>query len=48
VRCPWHGSQFRLSDGRVVRGPAVYDQPAYEVRAVEGGLEVRRLSAPTD
>ena len=49
VRCPWHGSRFRLSDGRVVRGPAVYDQPAYEVRAVDGGaLEARRLPGPLD
>ena len=41
VECPWHGSRFRLRDGRVMRGPAVYDQPAYEVRAVDGGLEAR-------
>ena len=49
IECPWHGSRFRLSDGRVVRGPAVYDQPAYEVRAVDGGgLEARRLPGPLD
>jgi nitrite reductase/ring-hydroxylating ferredoxin subunit len=41
VECPWHGSRFRLRDGRVMRGPTVYDQPAYEVRAVDGGLEAR-------
>ena len=41
VECPWHQSRFRLRDGRVMRGPAVYDQPAYEVRAVDGGLEAR-------
>ena len=35
LECPWHGSRFRLSDGRLRRGPAVYDQPAYEVRAAE-------------
>lgn len=43
VECPWHGSRFRLEDGQVRRGPSVYDQPAYEVRAAEsGGYEVRR------
>jgi nitrite reductase/ring-hydroxylating ferredoxin subunit len=43
VECPWHGSRFRLADGHVVRGPAMYDQPAYEVRrTVTGGWEARR------
>ena len=43
VACPWHGSRFRLADGRVTRGPSVYDQPAYEVRRAEaGGWEARR------
>ena len=41
--CPWHASKYRLADGRVVRGPSVYDQPAYEVRRTEsGGWEARR------
>jgi nitrite reductase/ring-hydroxylating ferredoxin subunit/uncharacterized membrane protein len=43
VECPWHGSRFRLADGRVVRGPSVYDQPTYEVRRTpEGRWEARR------
>lgn len=46
VQCPWHGSRFRLADGHVVRGPAVYDQPAYEVRRTEsGGWEARLRQA---
>ena len=46
VVCPWHGSRFRLGDGHVVGGPAVYDQPAYEVRETDdGGLEARRAPA---
>jgi nitrite reductase/ring-hydroxylating ferredoxin subunit/uncharacterized membrane protein len=46
IQCPWHGSRFRLADGHVVRGPAMYDQPAYEVRRAEaGGWEVRRQPA---
>ena len=43
IECPWHGSRYRLADGRVVRGPSVYDQPAYEVRRTDaGGWEARR------
>ena len=43
VECPWHFSRYRLSDGLVVRGPSVYDQPSYEVRRREaGGWEARR------
>jgi nitrite reductase/ring-hydroxylating ferredoxin subunit len=43
IECPWHFSRYRLTDGQVVRGPSVYHQPAYEVRAKEGGgWEARR------
>lgn len=43
IECPWHGSRFRMSDGHLRRGPALYDQPTYELRAAEsGGYEVRR------
>ena len=46
LECPWHASRFRLADGHVVRGPALYDQPAYEIRAAEaGGYEVRRTGS---
>jgi len=45
VQCPWHGSRFEIANGRRRRGPTVYDQPTYEVRAAEaGGYEVRRVS----
>jgi nitrite reductase/ring-hydroxylating ferredoxin subunit len=45
IQCPWHGSRFRLTDGLARRGPTVYDQPAYEIRAAEaGGYEVRRMA----
>ncbi len=45
IECPWHGSRFELATGRRRRGPTAYDQPAYEVRAAEGGgYEVRRVS----
>lgn len=43
IECPWHASRYELASGHVVRGPSVYDQPAYEVRAREGGgWEARR------
>jgi nitrite reductase/ring-hydroxylating ferredoxin subunit/uncharacterized membrane protein len=46
IECPWHGSRFRLADGHNVRGPAMYDEPAYEVRRSEaGGWEARRRPA---
>jgi nitrite reductase/ring-hydroxylating ferredoxin subunit/uncharacterized membrane protein len=42
VVCPWHGSTFRLADGKVVRGPAAASQPVYETRVTDGGkIEVR-------
>jgi nitrite reductase/ring-hydroxylating ferredoxin subunit/uncharacterized membrane protein len=45
IQCPWHGSRYRLTNGYVTRGPAMYDQPAYEVRRAEsGGWEVRRTT----
>jgi len=43
IQCGCHGSRFKLADGRVVVGPAVYDQPAYEVRRSEGKLEARSI-----
>jgi nitrite reductase/ring-hydroxylating ferredoxin subunit len=39
VTCPWHGSAFRLSDGKVVRGPAATDQPLLRSRVVDGRVE---------
>ncbi len=43
VTCPWHGSRFRMSDGAVVNGPAVYAQPTFAVRVLNGKIELRRL-----
>ena len=42
VKCPLHGSLFRLTDGAVERGPAAGPQPAFDVREQDGRLEVRR------
>ncbi len=41
ITCQCHGSQFRLRDGALRRGPATTDQPAYEVRRSDGRVEVR-------
>ena len=41
VVCPWHASEFRLEDGRVLNGPSTHDQPRYEVRERNGRIEVR-------
>ena len=46
LQCPWHGARYRLTDGHVQRGPALYDQPTYEIRGVDGGgYEVRRAAS---
>jgi nitrite reductase/ring-hydroxylating ferredoxin subunit len=42
VECPWHGSRFRLRDGRVLTGPATVDAPRYDVRVRDGQIELRR------
>ncbi|WP_328761488.1 MULTISPECIES: Rieske (2Fe-2S) protein [unclassified Streptomyces] len=42
VRCPWHGSLFRLSDGWNVEGPATAPQPAFDTRTTaDGSVEAR-------
>ena len=41
ITCPWHGSTFRITDGSLVRGPAAYPQPVYDVRVLDGSIEVR-------
>lgn len=46
VECPWHQSRFDLATGQVRQGPAVFDQPRFEVRETsEGALEARRMPA---
>lgn len=42
VSCPWHGSEFRLSDGMPVRGPASRPQPVWQVRIEQGQVQLRR------
>jgi nitrite reductase/ring-hydroxylating ferredoxin subunit len=42
VTCPWHGSQFDLCSGEVLRGPAREPQQRLETQVREGKIEVRR------
>jgi nitrite reductase/ring-hydroxylating ferredoxin subunit len=40
VTCPCHGSQFDVTTGDVVRGPARESVPSYPVRLEAGALRV--------
>lgn len=44
VVCPLHGSEFRLSDGSVERGPSAYPQPVFDVRVQDGRIAIRELT----
>lgn len=41
IICPWHESQYALTDGHVVHGPSTFDQPCYATRFSDGFVEVR-------
>ena len=40
IECPWHGSRFRVTDGRLLRGPATHPQPKLEVTEQDGQVQV--------
>jgi nitrite reductase/ring-hydroxylating ferredoxin subunit/uncharacterized membrane protein len=42
VQCPWHGSRFKMQDGKPVTGPATMRQPRYDVRVRNGMIELKR------
>lgn len=46
LRCPWHGSAFRLDDGWNAAGPATAPQPAFDTRVQDGELHVRLRTPP--
>lgn len=48
VECPWHGSRFDFRDGAVAQGPSAYSQARFEVREVDGMVEVRPAASPAD
>jgi nitrite reductase/ring-hydroxylating ferredoxin subunit/uncharacterized membrane protein len=41
IICPWHGSRFSLTDGRVLDGPSAFAQPRLNARIRDGQVEVR-------
>ena len=43
VQCPWHGSRFRMRDGKALTGPATFAQPRYDVRVRDGMIELKRM-----
>ncbi len=40
VECPWHGALFDIKTGKVQAPPAGQDVRSYEVRIVDGSIEV--------
>lgn len=42
VTCPCHGSQFDVTSGQVLQGPAVEPVAVYEVEAENGSLKLKR------
>jgi nitrite reductase/ring-hydroxylating ferredoxin subunit/uncharacterized membrane protein len=43
VSCPWHGSVFRVADGRVQQGPSTHPAPVLQVRVERDGTVLARL-----
>jgi nitrite reductase/ring-hydroxylating ferredoxin subunit/uncharacterized membrane protein len=41
IICPCHGSQFDLRDGHVITGPATMPEPAFQVRVLDGQIQVK-------
>ena len=46
VVCPWHQSEFRVSDGCVVHGPATAPVPRFEARVLGDQLQARVVTIP--
>ena len=44
VVCPWHGSEFALTDGEVLNGPATQNQPCFAVRERKGHIQIKEPS----
>ena len=40
VTCPWHGAQFNVKDGQVLKSPAPKSVSSYPVRITNGAIEV--------
>jgi 3-phenylpropionate/trans-cinnamate dioxygenase ferredoxin subunit len=40
LTCPWHGAQFNITTGKVLRGPARQDIATYPVRVEDNAVFV--------
>lgn len=40
LTCPWHGAQFDVRTGKVLRGPARQDLATYPVRVENGAIKI--------
>lgn len=40
IVCPCHGSEFDVTSGQVLKGPATKPIPTYKVRIQDGSIEV--------
>ncbi len=47
VTCPWHASQFDVTNGQVKRGPATFDQPTLSIREHDGIVEAELRNWPS-
>jgi nitrite reductase/ring-hydroxylating ferredoxin subunit len=41
IQCPWHLSRFSLLDGSVKEGPACAAVPCYDVKIMNGQVQVK-------
>lgn len=40
IECPRHGGRFDIRNGKATRSPADIDVPWYQVRVVDGNIEI--------
>ena len=41
VECPWHGSKFDVRTGKVVRPPAMREEPTYKVKVEDNNVLIK-------
>lgn len=46
VQCPWHGSQFNVTSGHVITGPAERAIPIYGIQIKAGEVFVEPAKSP--
>jgi nitrite reductase/ring-hydroxylating ferredoxin subunit len=40
VTCPWHGSQFDIRNGAVIKGPGARELKTYPVQIIDGMVTI--------